>query len=290
MFESLELQDAKYTYAPSTEQWERADALCRLLEVFNDATNLVSGSYYPTSNLYFHQMWKIKLTLEKEASEVGDDIMKLLKGMAQKFNKYWKVSYVSLCIPVIFDPRYKLKFIDFLFTRSFPRLAHKRIGRVKRLVQELFSEYSAELKDVNVDSIQHHEVAHEVPAAANDPWAAWDQQLTMDLQAQVSTELDRYLNENPIPDFEEFDILIWWMGNTSKYPILARIAKDVLAIPASTVASESAFSTGKRIINDFRSSLAPETVEALICLQDWYRAEGNINLCCLVSFIIASYG
>ena len=99
------------------------------------------------------------------------------------------------------------------------------------------------------------------------------------MQAQVSTELDRYLDENPIPRSKDFNILQWWRGNSSKYSILARIACDVLAIPASSVASESAFSTGKRIISDFRSSLAPETVEALICLQDWYRAAGNINLC-----------
>uniref|UniRef100_A0A0A9FHH7 HAT C-terminal dimerisation domain-containing protein n=1 Tax=Arundo donax TaxID=35708 RepID=A0A0A9FHH7_ARUDO len=32
---------------------------------------------------------------------------------------------------------------------------------------------------------------------------------------------------------------------------------------------------GERIITDFRSSLAPKTVEALICLQDWYRVAGS---------------
>jgi hypothetical protein len=59
-----------------------------------------------------------------------------------------------------------------------------------------------------------------------------------------------------------------------KYPILARIACDLLAIPASTVASESAFSTGSRIISDYRSSLSSKTVEALVCLQDWFRTAG----------------
>jgi len=65
------------------------------------------------------------------------------------------------------------------------------------------------------------------------------------------------------------------MGNSTKYPILACIARDLLAIPASSVAAESAFSTSERIISDFRSSLTPEAVEALICTQDWYRAEGK---------------
>ncbi|KAL6646687.1 hypothetical protein ACP70R_015764 [Stipagrostis hirtigluma subsp. patula] len=49
------------------------------------------------------------------------------------------------------------------------------------------------------------------------------------------------------------------------------MASDVLAIPVSEVASESPFSTGGRILDDFRSSLTPFTVQALICAQDWFR-------------------
>ena len=41
-----------------------------------------------------------------------------------------------------------------------------------------------------------------------------------------------------------------------------------------TVASESAFSTGERVVSDFRSRLTTDTIEALICLQDWLRAAG----------------
>ena len=64
--------------------------------------------------------------------------------------------------------------------------------------------------------------------------------------------------------------------NCSKYKILSRIAKDIFAIPVSTVASESAFSTGGRVLNPFRSSLSPKMVEILICLQNWLRTS---NIC-----------
>lgn len=49
------------------------------------------------------------------------------------------------------------------------------------------------------------------------------------------------------------------------------MARDVLAIPITTVASESAFSTGGRILDDFRTSLTPFMLEALVCTQNWLR-------------------
>ena len=59
--------------------------------------------------------------------------------------------------------------------------------------------------------------------------------------------------------------------NSNKYPILSLLAKDVLAVPASTVPSESAFSTGGRIIDLLRCSLSTDTAEASICSQSWLR-------------------
>ena len=49
------------------------------------------------------------------------------------------------------------------------------------------------------------------------------------------------------------------------------MVRDILAIPVSTVASESAFSTTGRVLDDFHNNLSPNTVEALICTQDWFR-------------------
>ncbi|KAM3216973.1 hypothetical protein P3L10_026416 [Capsicum annuum] len=57
------------------------------------------------------------------------------------------------------------------------------------------------------------------------------------------------------------------------------MARDVLAIPISSVASECAFSTGGRVIDPFRSSLTPKLVQSFISLQDWLRSESTpINI------------
>jgi len=90
-------------------------------------------------------------------------------------------------------------------------------------------------------------------------------------------EIQRYLME-PTEDASDgnFDILNWWKVNKSRFEYLSEVARDVLAIPVSTVASESAFSTGGRILDPFRSSLTPQTVEALICTQNWLREESRL--------------
>jgi hypothetical protein len=87
-----------------------------------------------------------------------------------------------------------------------------------------------------------------------------------------SNELHKYMSEPLLKHNDQFDILLWWTGRVAKYPILTQIARDVLAIQVSTVASESAFSAGGRVVDPYRNRLGPEIVEALICTKDWVAA------------------
>jgi hypothetical protein len=91
------------------------------------------------------------------------------------------------------------------------------------------------------------------------------------------SEIDQYYLEDVEKRSPNFDILNWWKVNSAKFPILSKIARDVLAIPVTIVASESAFSTGGRVLDPFRSSSAPKTVEALVCTQNWLRSS-PVNL------------
>ena len=61
---------------------------------------------------------------------------------------------------------------------------------------------------------------------------------------RVASEVERYLKD-PVEDPSnlKLNVLLWWKVNGSKYPILEKIARDVLIVPVSTVAYEFAFST-----------------------------------------------
>ena len=48
------------------------------------------------------------------------------------------------------------------------------------------------------------------------------------------------------------------------------MVRDLLTVQVSTVALESAFSTAGRLIDDHRTCLDPYTIQAVMCLHDWW--------------------
>jgi hypothetical protein len=271
-FQELVKQDRQYKYAPSPDDWKMAEAIRSLLKIFFEATKVVSGSSYPIANRYFHEMWSVKLLLEKQGKNKNKLIASMVSKMQKKFNKYWKESYLANCIPVVFDPRYKFEFVKFRVSQAFGDNAREAIEEVDMTIKCLFEEYSHEKGDSFIDTSE--EVDVEELAEIDNPLADWEAHLRVQ-KKQATSELDRYLSEDLFPQEKDFDILGWWEMHSPKYPILSCIARDVLAIQASTVASESSFSAGGRIISDHRSRLKSDTVEALLCLQDWLNAVGK---------------
>ena len=77
------------------------------------------------------------------------------------------------------------------------------------------------------------------------------------------------MEEQRISYSGNFDVLGYWKDRSIRFGDLARMACDVLSIPITTVASESAFSIGSRVLNKYRSKMLDETVQALICTRNW---------------------
>ncbi|KAK1382856.1 zinc finger BED domain-containing protein RICESLEEPER 2-like [Heracleum sosnowskyi] len=87
--------------------------------------------------------------------------------------------------------------------------------------------------------------------------------------ASDKSELDKYLEEKRLNRALDVHVLDYWSTNQFRFPNIALMARDVLTIPISTVASESAFSVGGRVLDQYRSCLAHNIVENLLCTRDW---------------------
>lgn len=205
-FDELRHQDRQFKYAPTAEDWEMAEAIRSLLQVFCEATNVVSGSSYPTSNRYFHEIWSVMLLLAKEATNTNKVVASMVSEMQKKFNKYWKESCIANFISVILDPRYKYVFVEFRIKQAFGSRATKHLEMVDTIINSLFQEYSHEMEG-SLHDPSEEEISVDVVTEVDNPMADWEAHLSIQ-QKQTKSELDRYLNEELYPP----KILISWNG------------------------------------------------------------------------------
>lgn len=299
-FERLEDQDSHFASdlregPPMGSDWDNARALVKFLKCFFESTKRLSGSLYVTSNSYFREVFKIENTLVtwSKSSDINLSLMAI--KMKEKFDKYWgnidKVN-MMLLIAVLLDPRYKLEYIEFCYAKVYEVGKVKGlIGRIMGALTTIFDHYQR-LHSLGPSSSKNHslgEINKPVSLSPQGSRSDDDGDNVIDDEIEVEyklhrqvrsglgskSEIDRFLEDEIEDQTPSFDILVWWKANSSKYRILSQVAKDVLAIPVSTVASESAFSTGGRVLDQFRSSLTPKIVECLICTQDWLRASSQ---------------
>lgn len=70
-----------------------------------------------------------------------------------------------------------------------------------------------------------------------------------------------------------FDVLKWWREYAERYPTMARVARDYLAIAATSTSCERLFSGGRDTFGIRGYCLNEESLQALLCLKDRYRQE-----------------
>jgi hypothetical protein len=94
-----------------------------------------------------------------------------------------------------------------------------------------------------------------------------------ELRQTISLEISSYKALAPIPHSQ--NPLHWWRDHGARrFPTLACLAKQVLAIPATEAASERVFSTGGQVISDLRWNLGTDNVSTLVFLKNWCLVEG----------------
>ena len=140
-FHSLSLIDKNYRWSPSNDEWVRATSMCEFLKPFYTITNLISGSSYPTSNLYFGEIWRIELLLTSNLANEDLLIQSMCCRMKEKFDKYWSEYSVVLAFGAILDPTKKLNFLRYTYSRLDSSSYEEKLEGVKKALYALFEEY-----------------------------------------------------------------------------------------------------------------------------------------------------
>lgn len=262
--------------ALSDEEWEWASSITGYLKLFVEIINVFSGNKCPTANIYFPEICHVHIQLIEWCKSPDAFLSSLAAKMKAKFDKYWSKCSLALAVAAILDPRFKMKLVEYYYSQIYGSTALERIKEVSDGIKELFNAYSICSSLVDQGSALP---GSSLPSSSNDSrdrLKGFDKFLHETSQSQSAiSDLEKYLDEPVFPRNCDFNILNWWRVHTPRYPILSMMARDVLGTPMSTVAQESVFDTGGRVLDSSRSSLTPDTLQALICTQDWLRTQSD---------------
>ncbi|XP_026458792.1 zinc finger BED domain-containing protein DAYSLEEPER-like [Papaver somniferum] len=245
-FSHLKLVDSDYEDCPTDEEWEQIEVVTKFLK--------------------------------KENRNDIEFIRNMVKEMQEKFDSYWKELSPILAMAVVLDPRSKMNFVKFTYSKLYleVRELEREVNKVRSNMTSLFNEYYtlSSTRASNSCATQNLGIQNGGNSAAEEGSDFFQEYVaTQERGGDVLTdlsELDEYLGESYRGCLNSpLDILNYWKNHEKRFPVLSRMAGDILSIPISTVASESAFSIGGRVIDRFRSSLLPENDEALITTRDW---------------------
>ncbi|KAA8534713.1 hypothetical protein F0562_032230 [Nyssa sinensis] len=253
-----------------------------------DGIKEVKGTEYLTANLFLSELWRIKVLLNEKSVDDNEFIRAMASMMKAKFDKYWSECNLLMEITGILDPRYKMIIVNYCFPDIYPEAeANRNLVTVKQVLYEIYNEYvvthaathtaqgeggQGTTREIGSSSASggDHNIGKKIVTGSS--LILGHVSRTVDTIQPSKSDLDIYLDESaficPEGSANKFDIMGWWKANTLKFR-LSKMARDILSIPITSVASESTFSADGRVIDPYRASLLPETIQVLLCGADW---------------------
>ncbi|KAJ3670711.1 hypothetical protein LUZ60_008137 [Juncus effusus] len=300
VFASLAKWDPDYHGLLNTKNWADVKALTDILDVLYHITEKFPATENATSNLYFNELCGIHHLLKTWCTSDSPVVATMASQMLLKLETYWDLTKTLMAIASILDPRFKMKSIEYFFKKIYGETfeAKSRVEEIQKVFINLYNEYALETAsssknpavlcyagntgssvtltgsglDYNNGSDESKTFSR---ATLSNARRGLDQYIQDSSTGQsLKTDLDMYLEEPVYRAKEEgeFDILGWWRSFSAKYPVLSVMARDVLAVPVSAVPLDS----DARLLNDYLSTMDSNTVQGLICAQDWLRDEPEV--------------
>ena len=221
----------------------------------------------------------------------------MVMKMKDKFDKYWGDCNLLISMAAVLDPRNKMQLIEWCFPMIYSRSdSIEHIITIRETLHMLYRDYVKAHKanggEKEGESENQNESSSAVTMGTSGVRAeffSYIRHFESSIE-QVKSELDIYLEEGVhLCEDSNFDVLDWWKMNSLKFRVLSKMTCDVLSIPITIVASESAFSAGGRVIEPHRASLGADTVKVLLCGENWLRAFYGIKRKRKVNLKLLSY-
>ncbi|XP_015169015.1 zinc finger BED domain-containing protein RICESLEEPER 1-like [Solanum tuberosum] len=287
--EYLKKDDYKDYDIPSPQEWEKVKGVCKLVGHVYTAAEVLFMEKRPSAGLYFHNLNKLRFNLMKDSVSSDEFARNLANNMLKKFGKYWTHMYLVLALTTIMDPRYKVKYLEFCFLK-YEGNDLLPLSSILEAIQRLFDDYvvhrssmeypmsdsdSDTGEDLISDEFGTSEDLLEPMEVVNDPSFGFDcsdefSKFIQTTSQPPKSELDCYLEEPIVPWTKNFYVLSWWKAASPRYPVLSKLARDLLSIQLSLVTGYDSYYTDLREPDRDMTSVEPDLVNALMSTKSWF--------------------
>ncbi|KAJ0249198.1 HAT protein [Hirschfeldia incana] len=276
---------------PSDEEWVKIRTFCRLAGVIYKVAREIFEVGYSTSNVYFHLLAELKVMLREEVDSGGggdgDYFLRNGEKMLKMFDKYWNDMFLVLATASVLDPRFKMKYVDFYCSKKVESDDGSKAAAVLDYLRKVYARYAA--NDIfhkpicPVATIDYEDEEEEDDEGYGDDiekkktdayedfvlfkeYLKFEGGCSRELQ---ESELDSYLKEPVMEWNKDFKALEWWKEESQKYPILSRVARDILSIPISRASSYDAYVSEIREPPEYVRSMDAIAANAMVCGRSW---------------------
>ncbi|XP_056022020.1 E3 SUMO-protein ligase ZBED1-like [Ostrea edulis] len=229
-----------------------AEQIMKVLEPLKTVTNIMCAEHTPTVSLIYPMKAVI---LENMSESVHDsnlvrDVKQAIRNdLIKRYSEEDTAEFLLMCAAL--DPRFM----------GLPRLEPDKRDEIYSNIESIVDMSSG---STDGDLCPPPAKKSAIEQLLGDVYIV-SVSAAKTIEERVKSELETYKAKASIP--LSSCPLLWWRTSEESFPLLAKLAKRVLGIPSTSVASERVFSTAGDIITATRSALNPDNVDRLIFLK-----------------------
>lgn len=243
---------------------------------FKKVSNLLGGDQYVTLpslivafNLLIDKVESIAAALEvkSEKTDVDEILVTAFRTGRDKMLKHYHKTNWICCASLILDPRFKIE--TFSMTAWGRELKDEAIKIFEKVYKEEYANFQENHENKSTEDMETSKGLNS-QCGSNEGEDIIDLDVLYEDTSEIKSwrdELDEYLSLARANRAQ--NILQWWQLRESSFPTLAKMARDLFSIQATSVPVERLFSLAGLIVTKLRNSLNDESIRALLCLKSW---------------------
>ena len=252
--------DILINFTISDEEWRLVVQLLDFLKDFKKVSEKISGEKYvtlPMAVIAFNclldkiEKKSFELDRKEDRKEVDEKlIFAFQKGRDKLLKHYNKCNWIY-CVSLVLDPRIKAEGLD--FTQWGREMKDETLNKFRSLYDNYYDKFNTHYRE-------------EEPAKKKYKKQEVDE-IDFDVLFVKSQDTPVYGNNLKIKNYLEsprptadVDILSWWKKHENTYPIISRMARDILYVQATSVPVERLFSEAALVLTKNRSALKDESL------------------------------